>query len=105
MDGAGERFAPVSHPALTAGGAPYCAFQLRDASPADYDALDAEIADEARRRNLLLARGGSFGFRGHRYEIVKPETGEPPFLRVALGRRGGWSCEGIIKMMAEIAAR
>ena len=70
---------------------------------AAYDALDQEIASEAQRRRLNLARGGSFGFRGHRYEIVKPETGEPPFLRIALGRRGGFSCEGVIAMIGEIA--
>jgi hypothetical protein len=103
--GAGKRFVPVSHPALTGGDAPYCAFQLPDASPEAYDALENEIASEARRRRLVFSHGGSFGFRGHRYEIVKPETGAPPFLRIALGRRGGWSCGGIIEMMSEIAAR
>jgi hypothetical protein len=100
-----KRFAPVSHPALTDGEAPYCAFQLPDASPEAYDALEREIASETKRRRLVFAHGGSFGFRGHRYEIVKPETGAPPFLRIALGRRGGWSCDGIIEMMSEIAAR
>ena len=67
--------------------------------------LDKEIAAEALRRRLNFARGGSFGFRAHRYEIVKPETGEAPFLRIALGRRGGWSCEGVIAMIAEMAGR
>ena len=101
---ANKRFAPISHPALTGGEAPYCAFQLVEASPEAYDALETEIASEAKRRRLVFAHGGSFGFRGHRYEVVKPETGAPPFLRIALGRRGGWSCDGIIGMMAEIAA-
>ena len=67
--------------------------------------LWAEIAAEALRRRLNLVRGGSFGFRAHRYEIVKPETGEAPFLRIALGRRGGWSCEGVIAMMAQLAGK
>jgi hypothetical protein len=98
-----RRFAPVSHPSLAGGNAPYCAFQLAGAGPSAYDALENEIAEEARRRRLLLARGGSFGFRGHRFEIVRPETGEPPFLRIAMGRRAGWSRDGIIEMMAEIA--
>ncbi len=58
-----------------------------------------------RCRRLNFARGGSFGFRGHRYEIVKPDTGEAPFLRIAMGRRNGFSCEGVIAMMAETAKR
>jgi hypothetical protein len=103
--GANKRFSPISHPALAGGEAPYCAFQLPDAAPKAYDALEREIASEAKRRRLVFAHGGSFGFRGHRYEIVKPETGAPPFLRIALGRRGGWSCDGSIEMMSELAAR
>jgi hypothetical protein len=99
-----KRFAPISHPSFAGSPAPYCAFQLPNASPEDYDAIEREIASEADRRGLLIAHGGSFGFRGHRYEVVKPETGDLPFLRIALGRRGGWSCDGIIGMMAEIAA-
>jgi hypothetical protein len=102
---ANKRFSPISHPALTDSQAPYCAFQLPDASPEAYDTLEHEIASETKRRRLVFAHGGSFGFRGHRYEIVKPETGAPPFLRIALGRRGGWSCDGIIEMMSEIAGK
>jgi hypothetical protein len=97
------RFAPITHPSFGGGSAPYCAFQLREPSAANYENLEREIISEAATRRLLLHHGGSFGFRGHRFEIVKPETGEAPFLRVALGRRGGWSCEGIIAMMSEIA--
>ncbi len=100
-----KRFEPITHPSFGGSHAPFCAFRLKAASPEAYDKLDQEIAAEAQRRKLNLTRGGSFGFRGHRYEIIKPETGEPPFLRVALGRRGGWSCEGVITMMAELAAR
>lgn len=100
-----KRFEPVTHPSFADAHAPFCAFRLKAASPAAYEALDQEIATEAMRRKLNLARGGSFGFRGHRYEIVKPETGEAPFLRIALGRRGGWSCEGIITLMMQLAAR
>ncbi|HEX5008458.1 MAG TPA: hypothetical protein VFV70_15195 [Hyphomonadaceae bacterium] len=100
-----KRFVPISHPALVGGDAPYCAFQLLDASPEAWDALENEIASEIRRRSLVFAHGGSFGFRGHRYEIVRPETGAPPFLRIALGRRGGWSCDGIIEMRSGIAAK
>ena len=105
VSAANKRFAPVTHPSLSGSNAPYCAFQLKQGSPEAYDALEKEIIAEASRRRLLLHHGGSFGFRGHRFEIVKPETGEPPFLRVAMGRKAGWSCEGIITMMGEIASR
>jgi len=100
-----KRFEPVTHPSFTGSNAPFCAFRLKAASPDAYDALDKEIAAEAQRRKLNLVRGGSFGFRGHRYEVIKPETGEPPFLRIAMGRRGGWSCEGVITMMMQLASR
>jgi hypothetical protein len=100
-----SRFAEITHPALAGGAAPYCAFQLREPSPEAYEALEREIAAEADRRRLLLAHGGSFGFRGHRFEVVKPETGEPPFLRIAMGRRSGWSCDGIVAMMGDLARR
>lgn len=102
---ANRRFEPVTHPSFSGNVAPFCTFRLREAAPETYDALDKEIAAEASRRKLNFARGGSFGFRAHRYDVIKPETGEPPFLRIALGRRGGWSCDGIIAMMAYLASR
>jgi hypothetical protein len=100
-----KRFAAITHPSFGGGAAPYCAFQLKHASPQAYEGLEKEIIAEAATRRILLHHGGSFGFRGHRFEIVKPETGEPPFLRVAMGRRAGWSYEGVIAMMVEIAGR
>src|SRR5690606_19633904 len=102
---ANRRFAPVTHPSFSGGFAPYCAIQLPSGSTADYDALEREIAQEAERRRLNFDRGGSFGYRAHRFETVKPETGDPPFLRIAMGRRGGWSFDGIVRMMIEIASR
>jgi hypothetical protein len=90
-------------PPFAAAPSPYCVFSLRDPDAQAYERLERRIADETRERRLAFEEGGSFGFRGHRYEIVRPET-HPPFLRVAMGRRGGRSCRGIIKMIAEIAA-
>jgi hypothetical protein len=85
--------------------APYCAFELAAGNSAEgLHALADRIAGEATARGLLFERGGSFGFRGHRYEVIEPETGEPPFLRVALGARDDHSCRGIIELMAELAA-
>jgi hypothetical protein len=75
--------------------APFVIINLRDA--AAYENLDERICDEARTRGLVFDKGGSFGFRGHRFETVRPEDGSP-FLRVAMGRRGGPSLEGILQL-------
>jgi hypothetical protein len=83
--------------------APYCSFRLKEHDPASYDALERHLHREAERRDLQFDLGGSFGFRGHRFEVVRPETGEEPFLRIALGRRTGWSRDRIIELMTEIA--
>lgn len=102
---ANTRFAPVRHPGLDGGDAPFCALGLTDPSEPACAALEREIAEAAQVRRLKFDRGGSFGFRDHRYEIVRPETGEPSFLRIAMGRRGGWSCDGIISMLAALCGR
>lgn len=83
--------------------APYCSFRLRDPSAAAWDLLETRIRTLSQRRQLRFDQGGSFGFRGHRYEVVRPD-GQAPFLRVAMGRRGGWSRDGVIALLAEIAA-
>jgi hypothetical protein len=75
--------------------APFVVFNLASAS--HYDALDERIAQEAARCNLCFIRGGSFGFRGHRFETVRPQ-GKPPFLRVAMGKRRGPSMHGILEL-------
>jgi hypothetical protein len=99
-------FAPHCHPSLVdqGGEAPFCALTLRDPSIAAYRALEARIAREAGRRDLLLTKGGSFGFRGHRFELIEPQPDQGvPFLRIALGWRGGWSCEGLIDLLGDLA--
>jgi len=98
-------FKPLGEARLAGPGAPYCAFELAAGNSVEaLQALAGRIEGEAGRRGLLIERGGSFGFRGHRYEVIEPESGEPPFLRVALGARGGHSCQGAIALMAELAA-
>jgi hypothetical protein len=67
-----------------------------------YDGLDEKIAAEAAQRSLVFIKGGSFGFRGHRFETVRP-SGKPPFLRVAMGKRGGPSLDGIVEMFRSFA--
>lgn len=103
----GAVFGPRSHPGLDVPGtaAPFCALQLREPTVGRYRRLADIVAREADRRGLVLARGGSFGFRGHRFETIEPDPAEgAPFLRVALGWRGGHSTEGLVALFGELAA-
>jgi hypothetical protein len=84
--------------------APYCVFRLQDDDPHLLVLLEEFIRKEVRTRGILFESGGSFGFRGHRFEVVRPEGAEP-FLRVALGRRPGWSCDQITDLLGDLASR
>jgi len=84
--------------------APYCVFRLQNDNSERLVRLEKLLQCEARNRGILLESGGSFGFRGHRFEIVRPEDGSEPFLRVALGRRPGWSCDQITLLMSEVGS-
>ena len=64
--------------------------------------VDAEVG----RRGLCATQGGSFGFRGHRYELIEPDHEDGvPFLRVALGFRGGRTLDELIVLFRELASR
>jgi hypothetical protein len=103
------RFVLISHPHRATphqpwAQAPFVSFHLADPTLAAYRALEGEIEAKAAERGLRFPRGGSFGFRGHRYEVVVPEPGQGlPFLRVAMGARGGETRRGIIRLLREIA--
>ena len=100
-------FGSHCHPALSTSGAdaPFCALQLREASPAGYRRLAEIVERQSERRGLLLIKGGSFGFRGHRFEPIEPAPGQgDPFLRVAMGWRDGHSCRGLGELFGELAA-
>lgn len=98
-------FGPCCHPSLVspATEAPFCALTLNEPSPERYRALETKIAGECEHRGLLAIKGGSFGFRGHRFELIEPEDGRT-FLRVAMGWRDGWSRQGLCELFAELAA-
>lgn len=83
--------------------APFVTFHLHDGIAAHYKFLERVIAYEAQRRGLLFEIGGSFGFRGHRYEAIIPERAAP-FLRVAMGARQGFSALGAVSLMRDLAA-
>jgi hypothetical protein len=91
---------PALNTAYPTARAPFVIFNLASAS--SFDGLDEKIAAEAARRSLVFTKGGSFGFRGHRFETVRPE-GKPPFLRVALGKRKGPSLDGILELFRTLA--
>lgn len=97
-------FGAHCHPSLAnpLADAPFCALTLNAPSPERYRALEATVARECARRGLLATKGGSFGFRGHRFELIEPEEG-PAFLRVAMGWRDGWSRQGLCELFAELA--
>jgi hypothetical protein len=101
-------FEERSHPSLISAGAkaPFCAVRLRSGDGASHRRLLEIVAAEVARRGLCATRGGSFGFRGHRDELIEPEHEDGvPFLRVALGFREGRSLEGLIALFQELASR
>ena len=104
----GGLFKALSHPALGSDGdpwaeAPFCTLTLNDPAPENYHRLARLIEEEATSRNLAFDPGGSFGFRGHRFEAIVPEVPDSPsFLRVAMGARGGPSVGGIIQLLNEL---
>jgi hypothetical protein len=101
-------FEERSHPSLVSAGteAPFCAVRLRGGDGAAHRRLLEIVEAEVRRRGLHATQGGSFGFRGHRYELIEPEHEDGvPFLRVALGFRGGPTLEGLIALFRELASR
>ncbi len=95
------------HPSMLAPDAvaPFCAIRLREGDAAAHRRLLHHVETEIGRRGLALANGGSFGFRGHRYELIEPEPrAGQPFLRVAMGFRGGPDRDRIIDLFRELAA-
>lgn len=105
----GGCFETIAHPSLDARGlpwaqAPFVFFHLRQDDPALYTALERLVVDEAGVRGIVIERGGSFGFRGHRCEaIVLEGAARNGIFKVALGARAGPSLDGIIRLMSEIA--
>jgi len=102
-------FRGAFHPSMLpeghgSGDAPYCVFRLQSGDPVAFARLEELLHDEIGRRDVLFESGGSFGFRGHRYDFVRPDDGAEPFLRIALGRRPGWSCNQITTLLSEIAS-
>lgn len=85
--------------------APFCAIRLRDGDATAHARLLSRVEAEVERRKLKIDKGGSFGFRGDRYELIEPDPrAGTTFLRVALGYRGGANRDGIIDLFHELSA-
>jgi hypothetical protein len=99
-------FADRCHPSLISSEAvaPFCAIRLRTGDTGAHRRLLERVEGEIARRGLMLAKGGSFGFRGDRYELIEPEPeAGQPFLRLAMGYRGGTNRDRIIELFGELA--
>lgn len=95
------------HPSLISPGAvaPFCAIRLRNGDMSAHVRLLRRVEEEIARRSLKLDKGGSFGFRGDRYELIEPDPqAGRPFLRVAMGYRGGANRDGILDLFHELSA-
>lgn len=99
----------VAHPGLrshtTEMPAPFTVLQLHDGTLEDYRALLGVVRAEALRRRLPLAFGGSFGFRGHRCEVIVPSVADRAgIFKLALGTRTGPGADGLLNLFQELAA-
>lgn len=109
LDRHNSLFAQVLHPQFAQPGctwahAPYCILRLPTDDPGLYSLLERIITSEAAKRGIQLDVGGSFGFRGDRFEVIVPKPGDDDVhLRIAMGARGGWSSRETIALMSEIA--
>jgi len=95
------------HPSLIspAAVAPFCALRIRGGDASDHARLLRRLDAEIESRKLRLDKGGSFGFRSDRYELIEPDPkAGKPFVRVALGYRGGPNRDGIIDLFRELSA-
>ncbi len=112
----GGVFSKISHPVLEKDAdlswavSPFTVFHLAEDSVGNHGFLVAVLMYEAKRRRLQFTAGSSFGFRGHRFEVIKPAVQLRPnpeqtgLLKVAMGARQGASFEGVLELIGEVAA-
>ena len=112
----GGVFSHVHHPILSGMAdkswavAPFVVLHLSEAAANDCGKLVAILVHEVRERGLNFDLASSFGFRGDRFEIIRPlvqirEYGASAgLLKIAMGSRGGPTMPEVIKLANEIAA-
>ncbi|MBF0358037.1 MAG: SUMF1/EgtB/PvdO family nonheme iron enzyme [Magnetococcales bacterium] len=110
-------FSRISHPSISSTAqwpwakAPFVVFHFNPEqdSEENHKFLVAAILQLSAERSLGLVNGMSFGFRGSRFEIIKPNAILHPngkqkgLLKVAMGSRNGVAVDGIIELLAEVA--
>jgi len=110
-------FSHVSHPSLRVtervpwAVAPFVIFHFREEldNKKAHTRLTTLLSKVSRKNHLGFGEGMSFGFRGHRFEIIKPNSILHPngqakwVLKVAMGCRQGPTRDAIINLLAEIA--
>lgn len=93
----------VLHPAGLGRGAeaPFVIMRLNGGDAESHRRFGQRLESTFKEKRILIDRGGSFGFRGHRYDIVTPDDGAPAFIRIALGYRKGWSYDQLIDLFRQ----
>ncbi len=112
----GGIFTKIAHPALDVNArrnkgavAPFVMLHLPRSQQRSFGYLVAILLFEIEARGLNWQMGSSFGFRGHRFEVIKanvqvrPNAEQYGMLKVAMGSRGGPSVVGILELINDIA--
>lgn len=107
----GGLFSRVVHPARSRrrgnvpwAVAPFVMLHLAQDTVEHARTFEAIVESEVRRRGIALERGGSFGFRSHRFEAIALENAErQAIVKIALGARRGPSLDAIGELLAEFA--
>ncbi|GAA2067428.1 hypothetical protein [Leifsonia soli] len=107
LAGSGRGLFRVAHPGLRPDTAeipaPFTVLQFADGTLEEYQALLGIVRAEAIRRKIPLALGGSFGFRGHRYEVIVPSVATRSCMfKVALGTRAGPGVDAVLDLFREL---
>ncbi|MBT6093348.1 MAG: hypothetical protein HOH04_00595 [Rhodospirillaceae bacterium] len=112
----GGVFSRINHPALADQAmldwaeSPFVVAHVAGDSVGRLGKLVAIIVHEARERGLCFDLASSFGFRGHRFEVIRPLVqireldSRAGVLKIAMGSRSGPSIDGIITLINEIGA-
>lgn len=101
-------FKKIAHPSLISDLAwavsPFVVFHLHEDTLENHGFLLGVVSYEAKKSQISLAMGSSFGFRSHRFEVIIPNLSEGKGLfKVAMGYREGPSKEFIIKLFKRLS--
>lgn len=100
-------FRKVVHPSLKSelpwANSPFVVFHLKEDTLENHGLLLSIISYEAQKRGVCFSLGSSFGFRGHRFEVIIPRISDQKGLfKVAMGAREGSSRDEVIRLLKEV---